>query len=209
MSWYQLDDTFIVEKIDPDGKIFDKVSRIDALGEKSEMRMLLDVATDIYPMKVNEKFKVVLVSTLNLDGTEDTGRENYTQAGNLADDFEYVVRGKTPPLLKKLNSDKQPVAAVDGKSKKKKTKKTKKQAKASASVAPVANGEIVAAVSDGKGKVQSSLAGVQKPNEKKTKAAAAAAVQNGGAQKQSSGPRNGRKEAPSKQQQRKGDHVPV
>lgn len=41
------------------------------------MYMQLDVNIDIYPMHVGEKFAMSLASTLDLDGTPDTGY--YTQ----------------------------------------------------------------------------------------------------------------------------------
>lgn len=53
------------------------VSRIKAHGERID-NVLLDVATDIYPMNEGESFSMVLASTLNSDGTEDTGHEHYT-----------------------------------------------------------------------------------------------------------------------------------
>ncbi|KAL6343327.1 hypothetical protein AAG906_022402 [Vitis piasezkii] len=58
------------------------------------MYMQLDVNTEIYPMHAGEKFAMSLASTLDLDGTPDTGY--YTQAGrkSLADKFEYVMHGK-------------------------------------------------------------------------------------------------------------------
>lgn len=88
------EDIFRVENLDPDGKKFDKVSRIEARSDQFEMYMQLDVNTDIYPMHVGEKFMMVLAPTLNLDGTPDTGY--YTQGGrkSLADKFEYVMHGK-------------------------------------------------------------------------------------------------------------------
>lgn len=39
--------------------------------------MQLDVNTEIYPIKIEEKFAVKLTPTLNADGTADTGY--YTQ----------------------------------------------------------------------------------------------------------------------------------
>ena len=53
------------------------VIRIEAKSEQLEMYMQLDVATDVYPMHVGDKFTMVLAPTLNLDGTPDTGF--YTQ----------------------------------------------------------------------------------------------------------------------------------
>ncbi|KAL6342350.1 hypothetical protein AAG906_009023 [Vitis piasezkii] len=86
-------DIFKVIQIDPDGKKFDKVSRIEAQSEQLDMYMQLDVNTEIYPMHAGEKFAMSLASTLDLDGTPDTGY--YTQAGrkSLADKFEYVMHG--------------------------------------------------------------------------------------------------------------------
>ena len=54
---------------------FVAVTRIEAHNE--QMYMQLDVATEIYPMRVGDKFNMVLAPTLNLDGTPDTGY--YTQ----------------------------------------------------------------------------------------------------------------------------------
>ncbi|XP_052195042.1 DNA-directed RNA polymerases II and V subunit 8A-like [Diospyros lotus] len=90
-----LEDIFRVERLDPDGKKFDKVSRIEAISEQLEMYMQLDVNIDIYPLHVGEKFLMVLASTLNLDGTPDSGY--FTQGGrkSLADKFEYVMQGKS------------------------------------------------------------------------------------------------------------------
>ncbi|XP_044473897.1 DNA-directed RNA polymerases II, IV and V subunit 8B-like [Mangifera indica] len=88
------EDIFVVDKIDPDGKKFDKVCRIEARSQNCDMYMLLDVNVDIYPMRVGDKFALALAHTLNLDGTPDTGY--YTPGGrkSLADKFEYVMHGK-------------------------------------------------------------------------------------------------------------------
>ncbi|RWR88440.1 RNA polymerase [Cinnamomum micranthum f. kanehirae] len=88
------EDIFTLKALDPDGKKFDKVSRIEARSEQFDMYMQLDVNTEIYPLHVGEKFTMVLAPTLSLDGTPDSGY--YTQAGrkSLADKFEYVMHGK-------------------------------------------------------------------------------------------------------------------
>ncbi|CAN6298641.1 unnamed protein product [Urochloa humidicola] len=71
------EDIFIVSKVNPDGKYFEKVSRIEARSEEFNMYMLLDVATSEYQMKVGERFVMFLTSTINVDGTPDAGY--YTQ----------------------------------------------------------------------------------------------------------------------------------
>ncbi|TVU44135.1 hypothetical protein EJB05_03568, partial [Eragrostis curvula] len=104
MSEYLVNNIFVVKNINPDGKKFDKVSRIVAEG--SGMYMQLDVATDIYPMKVDQKFTMALASTLNLDGSTDTGY--YTQVAGretLADKFEYVMQGKLYRISEDTSSE--------------------------------------------------------------------------------------------------------
>ncbi|XP_066364373.1 DNA-directed RNA polymerases II, IV and V subunit 8B-like [Miscanthus floridulus] len=101
MSEHLFEDTLIVTRLDPDGKKFDKVSRVEAHSEQLDTFMQLDVATDVYPVRAGEKFNMVLAPTQNLDGTPDTGY--YTQTGRktLADNYEYVMQGK----LYKISED--------------------------------------------------------------------------------------------------------
>ncbi|KAL6503335.1 DNA-directed RNA polymerases II and V subunit 8A [Orobanche gracilis] len=100
MAGTLFEDIFAVEQLDPDGKKFDKTSRILASSEQFEMLMLLDVNTEIYPMHVGEKFMMVLASTLNLDGTPDTGYYTPGNKKSLADEFDYVMHGKLYKISK-------------------------------------------------------------------------------------------------------------
>ncbi|KAI8571595.1 hypothetical protein RHMOL_Rhmol01G0132100 [Rhododendron molle] len=106
MANYLLDDVFTVQKLDPDGKKFDRanslimcflVSRIEASSsDQQQFFMQLDVNTDIYKLNVGDKFNMVLAATLNLDGTPDSGYFTQPQGGrqSLADKFDYVMHGK-------------------------------------------------------------------------------------------------------------------
>ncbi|KAL3752688.1 hypothetical protein ACJRO7_000141 [Eucalyptus globulus] len=96
-----LEDVFKVERLDPDGKKFDKVTRIEARSERFDMFMHLDVNTEIYPMKEGQKFTMALASTLNPDGTPDTGYYSPGNRKSLADKYEYVMHGK----LYKISED--------------------------------------------------------------------------------------------------------
>ncbi|KAG0555877.1 hypothetical protein KC19_11G010100 [Ceratodon purpureus] len=88
------EDIFSITQLDPDGKKFDKVSRIVAHSEQFDMDVLLDVNIDIYPMHVGEKFTLALASTLSLDGTLDDGTFDQSRRKSLADKYEYVMYGK-------------------------------------------------------------------------------------------------------------------
>uniref|UniRef100_A0A0D9W1C0 Uncharacterized protein n=1 Tax=Leersia perrieri TaxID=77586 RepID=A0A0D9W1C0_9ORYZ len=88
MTEFLFEDIFTVTRLDPDGRKFDRVSHIEARSDQLDMYMQLDVATDVYPMHPGDKFTMVLVSTLNLDGTPDTGL--FTQVVPLASYFVYT-----------------------------------------------------------------------------------------------------------------------
>ncbi|PWN29021.1 RNA polymerase [Jaminaea rosea] len=97
------DAQFQVKAIDPDGKKFDRVSRIVASSTTLEMDLSLDVATDIYPISPSQSFSLQLVSTLHPSGGEEgatqttaaNGKEVWRDgAGGLAEDWDYVMYGK-------------------------------------------------------------------------------------------------------------------
>ncbi|CAI9109520.1 OLC1v1009354C2 [Oldenlandia corymbosa var. corymbosa] len=67
------------------------------------MKMHLDINTEIYPMRVGEKFLMGLASTLSLDGTPDSGYYMPSRK-TLADNYEYVMQGK----LYKITEQKKP-----------------------------------------------------------------------------------------------------
>lgn len=94
MAEFLFEDIFKIEKLNPDGKKFDRVTRVEAKSEKFDMFMNLDVNTDVYPMKEGEKFSMALSSTLNEDGTPDTGYYTPVNRKTLADNYEYVMQGK-------------------------------------------------------------------------------------------------------------------
>lgn len=77
------------------------VTRIEARSERFDMFMHLDVNTEIYPMKEGQKFTMALASTLNPDGTPDTGYYTPGNRKSLADKYEYVMHGK----LYKISED--------------------------------------------------------------------------------------------------------
>ena len=95
------DDIFQVKDVDPEGKKFDRVSRIHARSENYEAELSLDVHYEMYPLAVGEKFAMVLASSLRLDGAKGAGPaedESYDPTVNmqdsLADKYDYVMYGK-------------------------------------------------------------------------------------------------------------------
>lgn len=93
-----LDDVFEITAVDPDGKKFDRVSRIQAKSDNFGMRLLLDVNVEIYPLQLGQKFTLALAQSLSLDpenGPLDADVAWRADAGpSLADKYEYVMFGR-------------------------------------------------------------------------------------------------------------------
>jgi len=95
MAGVLFEDIFDVKDIDPEGKKFDRVSRLHCESESFKMELILDINSWVYPMELGDKFRLVLATTLREDGFPDTGDWNPIEnAGSRADSFEYVMHGK-------------------------------------------------------------------------------------------------------------------
>ncbi|XP_072049263.1 DNA-directed RNA polymerases I, II, and III subunit RPABC3-like isoform X1 [Amphiura filiformis] len=96
MSGVLFEDIFEVKDIDPEGKKFDRVSRLHCESESFKMDLILDVNTQLYPVDLGEKFRLVLATTLREDGCPDDGEYTPIDDGtpSRADTFEYVMYGK-------------------------------------------------------------------------------------------------------------------
>ncbi|XP_071454210.1 DNA-directed RNA polymerases I, II, and III subunit RPABC3 isoform X1 [Hetaerina americana] len=94
MAGVLFEDIFNVKDIDPEGKNFDRVSRLHCESESFKMDLILDINTWLYPMELGDKFRLVLATTLREDGYPDGGEWNPIESeGSRADSFEYVMYG--------------------------------------------------------------------------------------------------------------------
>lgn len=68
MAGVLFEDIFNVKDMDPEGKKFDRVSRLHCESESFKMDLILDINSWIYPMELGDKFRLVLATTLKEDG---------------------------------------------------------------------------------------------------------------------------------------------
>ena len=94
MAGVLFEDIFDVKDVDPNGKQFDRVSRLFCESESFKMDLILDVNTQIYPVVLRDKFRLLLVTTLQEDGAPDDGSYTASLEGTRADTFEYVMYGR-------------------------------------------------------------------------------------------------------------------
>lgn len=70
------------------------VSRFTASGDNCEIDMVCDFHSELYPISAGEKLDIALASTLNDDGTPDSGTYDPHQRSSLMDEYDYVMYGK-------------------------------------------------------------------------------------------------------------------
>ncbi|CBK22902.2 uncharacterized protein [Blastocystis hominis] len=89
------EEIFEVRSVNPDGKAFEKVTRFAATSVTYGMDMLIDINTDIYPLKGTDRFSLVLASKLYKDNRPDPGvYMDYSKEHTLLDDYDYCMHGK-------------------------------------------------------------------------------------------------------------------
>jgi len=102
------DDIFTIKKIDPDGKKFDRVSRLLAESRNYSMALTLDYNSEIYPLDVGQNVVLALASSLAREpaGTqdaatvaeEDRDRDVWRPDGKgrrgFEDEYDYVMYGR-------------------------------------------------------------------------------------------------------------------
>ncbi|KAH3686271.1 hypothetical protein WICPIJ_002768 [Wickerhamomyces pijperi] len=110
MSNTLFDDIFKVE--DVDAARYNRVSRIEATSTTSpDIKITLDINSDLYPVKKDEVLTITLASSLSLDDDMkvDARTESWRppKAGDksLADDYDYVMFG-TVYKFEETSSDK-------------------------------------------------------------------------------------------------------
>ncbi|XP_029471788.1 DNA-directed RNA polymerases I, II, and III subunit RPABC3 isoform X2 [Rhinatrema bivittatum] len=83
MAGILFEDIFDVKDIDPEGRKFDRVSRLHCESESFKMDLILDVNVQIYPVDLGEK-NHTFEQTVRIPGKKISR----------ADQFEYVMYGK-------------------------------------------------------------------------------------------------------------------
>ena len=91
------DETLEITSIDKDVKVFDKVQRCEGKTLDSNFEILMDINSEIYPMKVGASYKILLAKSIY--DTKATPKnfdyELFSNTKNtLMDNFDYVMCGK-------------------------------------------------------------------------------------------------------------------
>jgi DNA-directed RNA polymerase I, II, and III subunit RPABC3 len=100
------DDIFVIKEINPEGKKFDRVSRLHAKSKNYSMELTLDYNSEIFPLNVGQDVALALASSLargpasSQEGAEeedrdrDVWRPDAKGKRGLEDDYGYVMYGR-------------------------------------------------------------------------------------------------------------------
>ena len=82
-----------------DDKKYDRCCRISGASQDGFLAVKLDINSQLYPCAVGESIRMVLATTLRLDGTKDDGKgwrdiARSDAEPTMADMFDYVCHGK-------------------------------------------------------------------------------------------------------------------
>ncbi|KAG9509908.1 DNA-directed RNA polymerases I, II, and III subunit RPABC3, partial [Fragariocoptes setiger] len=95
MASVLFEDIFDVKDIDPEGKRFDRVSRLHCESESFKMDLIIDLNTQLYPIGLGEKFRLAITTSLTDDiYSDDTEWTPGLQLSARADNFDYIMHGK-------------------------------------------------------------------------------------------------------------------
>ncbi|KZT53641.1 RNA polymerase [Calocera cornea HHB12733] len=90
------EDVFTIHSIDPEGKKYDRVSRLFARSHAFDMDLVLDFHTEVFPLVQGESVTLVLAKSLQKGLYEEDKPANWRVDGpvGLEEYFDYVCYGK-------------------------------------------------------------------------------------------------------------------
>jgi DNA-directed RNA polymerase I, II, and III subunit RPABC3 len=90
------EDTLIIKSLDKNGKLFDRITRIEGIASETQCNIILDVNSEIYKVSKDKLYSILLTKSLFPDGSTPTqfNYEMYLKKNSLLDSYEYVMNGK-------------------------------------------------------------------------------------------------------------------
>ena len=87
-------DTFKITAVDPDGKKFDRVSRLVCLGDSWQMKLTIDVHSEFFKCKTDDRIVMTLTSTIKPNGEPGADFYEPPKGPTLLDDYDYGMHGQ-------------------------------------------------------------------------------------------------------------------
>ena len=100
------EDTLVINTLDKNGKIFDRITRIEGTTSDNNCNIVLDVNSEIYQVSKDKLYSILLTKSLYPDGTTSNtfNYEMYLKKNSLLENYEYVMNGKVFKLTEEVHA---------------------------------------------------------------------------------------------------------
>ena len=100
------EDTLVINSLDKEGKVFDKITRIEGTTTDNSCNIILDVNSDIYKISKDKHYALLLTKSLYPDGATSNqfNYELYLKKNSLLENYEYVMNGKVFKLTEEQHA---------------------------------------------------------------------------------------------------------
>ncbi len=100
-----LEDTFRIERLDPDGRVYQRVSRMECATATGSLKITSDINVEEFPLMENTCLVIALATTLNEDGTMEKKVYDHSvyHRATLLNRYDYAMHGRVYEI--NMNAD--------------------------------------------------------------------------------------------------------
>ncbi len=93
MSTIIFEELLEVEDLNTCGKKFERVNRLHCAGSTRDVKVVLDVNSELFEVNAGDKVKFALATSISADGRADDGLYDSSAKYDI-DDYDYVMHGR-------------------------------------------------------------------------------------------------------------------
>lgn len=99
------EDNLKIDSLDKNGKVFDRITRIEGTALDSKCKIILDVNSEIYKVSKDKMYSILITKSLYPDGnlSNTFNYEMYLKKNSLMENYDYVMNGKVFKLTEEAD----------------------------------------------------------------------------------------------------------
>lgn len=99
------EDNLKIDTLDKNGKVFDRITRIEGTAIDTKCKIVLDINSEIYKVSKDKIYSILITKSLYPDGnlSNTFNYEMYLKKNSLMENYDYVMNGKVFKLTEELD----------------------------------------------------------------------------------------------------------
>ena len=99
------EDNLKIDTLDKNGKVFDRITRIEGTAVDTKCKIVLDINSEIYKVSKDKIYSILITKSLYPDGnlSNTFNYEMYLKKNSLMENYDYVMNGKVFKLTEELD----------------------------------------------------------------------------------------------------------